>query len=89
MQQLDELVRVLVFRNDPLLDLELLLQDRHVAVDLSQFGLEHFQGLVLRLLFLDPGIKLLVLLIPGIEINVVVGCAYHGRGKEQDSRPRC
>src|SRR6266481_8985936 len=89
MQQLDELVCVFVFGNNPLLDLQLLLQDGHVAVHLSQLWLKGLQRRVLRLLVRELGLEFLVRLVQGIEIDVIVGHAHHCGGHKQNTRPCC
>src|SRR5262249_301942 len=88
MQQLDKLIGILIFRHDPLLDLQLLLQDRHFAVFFRQLRLKLPQAIIFRLLVVEPGLQLLVRLVQRIEVNVVVSSPDHGRGHEQHPGPR-
>src|ERR1051326_8379318 len=89
MQQLDELFGILVVRHDPLLDLDLLLQNRHFAIFFRQLGLEGPQHIVFSSFVFDLGVQLLIGLVQRIEIDVVIRRANHQGRNKQYPGPRC
>src|SRR6185437_6666114 len=86
-QQTDELVSVLVIRDNFLLDFHLLLQNGHLPVQVRQLGLKLPQLFVFTRLFLDLGPDLVIGLDLGIQIHVVIGHAYNQGHQQHDSQP--
>src|SRR6476646_5204303 len=89
MQQPDELVSVLIIRDNFLLDFHLLLQNCHLPVQVSQLWLKAPQLFVLAVLIRDLGFDFGIGLYLRIEIHVVIRHSDNQGRQDKNSQARC